>query len=47
VFAESTPVGWNAGRSLCWVVMVIGFLTMLISSAALGLPGAVSASIEP
>jgi MFS family permease len=41
VFAESAG-GWLQRRGIhyAWVVMAIGFLTMLISSAALGLPGA-------
>jgi MFS family permease len=41
VFAESA-VGWFQRRGIhyAWVVMAVGFLTMLISSAALGLPGA-------
>jgi len=41
VFAESAA-GWLQRRGIhyAWVVMAIGFLTMLISSAALGLPGA-------
>src|ERR1700733_5542779 len=41
MFAESAA-GWLQRRGVhyAWVVMVIGFLTMLISSAALGLPGA-------
>jgi MFS family permease len=41
MFAESAA-RWLERRGLhyAWVVMAIGFLTMLISSAALGLPGA-------
>jgi sugar phosphate permease len=41
VFAESAA-GWlqRRGFHYAWVIMIIGFLTMLISSAALGLPGA-------
>jgi sugar phosphate permease len=41
VFAESTS-RWLDRRGIhyAWVVMAIAFLTMLISSAALGLPGA-------
>jgi MFS family permease len=41
VFAESAA-GWlqRRGFHYAWVIMIIGFLTMLMSSAALGLPGA-------
>ena len=41
MFAESAS-RWlqRWGVHYAWVVMIIGFLTMLISSAALGLPGA-------
>ena len=41
MFAESAS-RWLPRRGVhyAWVVMIIGFLTMLISSAALGLPGA-------
>ena len=41
MFAESlAPWLQRKGIHYAWVVMITGFLTMLISSAALGLPGA-------
>jgi sugar phosphate permease len=41
VFAESVaPWLQRKGIHYAWIVMITGFLTMLISSAALGLPGA-------
>jgi len=41
VFAESfAPWLQRKGIHYAWIVMITGFLTMLISSAALGLPGA-------
>ena len=41
MFAESVaPWLQRKGIHYAWIVMIIGFLTMLISSAALGLPGA-------
>jgi MFS family permease len=41
MFAQSVAV-WLQRRGIhyAWVIMALGFLTMLISSAALGLPGA-------